>query len=63
MSVRNFVIIVVGLISFAILDKVITVMITGTDTGSQLLQQLLRLVVAAIIIIGAVMGIGRTGAR
>jgi len=35
--------------------------ITGTDTGSVLIQNLLRVVVAAAILIGVVRGIGGNG--
>jgi hypothetical protein len=34
-------------------------MITGTDAGSVLLRAVLRTVLAALILIGAVMGLGK----
>lgn len=43
------------------IDSLITNIITGTDTGSVILQNLLRVIVAASILIGVVMSIGRGG--
>jgi hypothetical protein len=43
------------------IDSLITNIITGTDTGSVILQNLLRVIVAAAIIIGVVMSVGRKG--
>lgn len=52
---------VIGCVAFVIIDNVITSIIVGTDTGSKLLQNLLRLIVAAVILVSAVMGIGKAG--
>jgi len=41
----------------------ITNIIKGTDTGSVILQNLLRVIVAASILIGVVMSIGRGGGK
>jgi len=44
-----------------VIDTLITKVITGTDTGSVIIQNLLRVIVAASILIGVVMSIGRGG--
>ncbi len=59
MSVRGLVTVVIGVIAFVIIDVLITSVIRGTDTGSVILQTLLRLIVAASILIGVVMSVGR----
>ncbi len=59
MSVRGLVTIVIGVIAFVIIDVLITSVIRGTDTGSVILQTLLRIIVAASILIGVVMSLGR----
>lgn len=59
MSVRTLVIVAVGLVAFVIADSLLTNMITGTDAGSVLLRAVLRTVLAALILIGAVMGLGK----
>jgi type IV secretory pathway VirB6-like protein len=61
MSIRSLVVVVIGIIAFVIIDQLITTQITGTDGGSQLIQTLLRIIVAAAIIIGVVKGIGGKG--
>jgi hypothetical protein len=53
------VIVAVGLVAFVIADSLLTNMITGTDAGSVLLRAVLRTVLAALILIGAVMGLGK----
>ena len=58
MSIRGLVTTVVGVVSFVIVDSLITTIILGTDTGSVIIQTLLRVIVAAAIIIGVVMSIG-----
>jgi len=45
-------------VAFVVVDNLITSIITGTDTGSVLIQNLLRVLVAAAILIGVVKGIG-----
>jgi len=40
--------------------RCISNIITGTDTGSVILQNLLRVIVAAAILIGVVMSVGRS---
>lgn len=62
MSVRGLVTVVVGIVAFVVIDSLITNIITGTDTGSVIIQNLLRVIVAAAILIGVVMSIGG-GAR
>ena len=57
-SIRGLVTTVVGVVSFVIVDSLITTIILGTDTGSVIIQTLLRVIVAAAIIIGVVMSIG-----
>ncbi|MDP2362752.1 MAG: hypothetical protein Q8M94_03170, partial [Ignavibacteria bacterium] len=59
MSVRGLVTVVIGVVAFVVIDSLITNIITGTDTGSVILQNLLRVIVAASILIGVVMSIGR----
>lgn len=61
MSVRGLVTVVIGVVAFVVIDSLIINIITGTDTGSVILQNLLRVVVAAAILIGVVMSIGRKG--
>ncbi len=61
MSVRGLVTVVIGVVAFVVIDSLITNIITGTDTGSVILQNLLRVIVAASILIGVVMSIGRGG--
>ena len=61
MSIRSLVVVVIGIICFVIIDQLITTQITGTDSGSVLIQTLLRIIVAAAIIIGVVKGIGGKG--
>ncbi len=61
MSVRGLVTVVIGVVAFVVIDSLITEIITGTDTGSVILQNLLRVVVAAAILIGVVMSVGRGG--
>jgi archaellum biogenesis protein FlaJ (TadC family) len=48
-------------VAFVVIDSLITNIITGTDTGSTIIQSLLRVIVAAAILIGVVMSIGRKG--
>lgn len=62
MSVRGLVTVVIGVVAFVVIDSLITNIITGTDTGSVILQNLLRVIVAASILIGVVMSIGRGSA-
>jgi uncharacterized protein YqhQ len=61
MSVRSLVTVVIGVVAFVVIDSLITNIIQGTDTGSVILQNLLRVIVAAAIIIGVVMGVGKSG--
>lgn len=61
MSVRGLVTVVIGVVAFVVIDSLITNIITGTDTGSLILQNLLRVIVAAAILIGVVMSIGKGG--
>lgn len=58
MTVRSLVTVIIGVIAFVIIDKLIGAVITGTDTGSVLIQTLLRMIVAAAILIGVVMSLG-----
>ena len=59
MSVRGLVTVVIGVVAFVVIDTLISSIITGTDTGSVILQNLLRVIVAASILIGVVMSIGK----
>ena len=61
MSVRGLVTVVIGVVAFVVIDELITSVITGTDTGSVIIQNLLRVIVAAAILIGVVMSVGRGG--
>lgn len=61
MSVRGLITVVIGVIAFVVIDSLITSIITGTDTGSVIIQNLLRVIVAAAILIGVVMSIGKGG--
>ena len=58
MSVRGLVTVVIGVVAFVVIDTLISSIITGTDTGSVIIQNLLRVIVAASILIGVVMSIG-----
>jgi len=59
-AVRGFMVLFVGVIAFVLIDAFITDLITGTDTGSVIVQNILRVVVAAAILIGVVLGIGKS---
>ena len=59
MSVRGLVTVVIGVVAFVVIDSLIAQIITGTDTGSAIIQNLLRVIVAAAIIIGVVMSVGK----
>ena len=61
MSVRGLITVVIGVIAFVIIDELITSVIDGTDTGSQIIRGLLRIIVAASILISVVMSLGRKG--
>jgi len=61
MSIRGLITVVIGVVAFVIIDSMISTIITGTDTGSVILQNLLRVIVAASILIGVVMSLGRGG--
>lgn len=61
MTVKGLVTVVVGVVAFVVIDSLITNIITGTDTGSVIIQNLLRVIVAASILIGVVMSVGRGG--
>ena len=60
MSVRGLITVVIGIIAFVIIDELLTSVIDGTDTGSVILRSLLRIIVAASIMISVVMSLGRT---
>jgi len=60
MSVRGLITVVIGVIAFVIIDELVTAVIDGTDTGSVILRSLLRIIVAAAIMISVVMSLGRT---
>lgn len=59
MSVRGLITVVIGVIAFVIIDELLKAVITGTDTGSVILRSLLRIIVAAAIMISVVMSLGR----
>lgn len=61
MSVRGLITVVIGIIAFVIIDELLTSVIDGTDTGSVILRSLLRIIVAAAILISVVMSLGRKG--
>ena len=61
MSVRGLITVVIGVIAFVIIDELLKAIITGTDTGSVILRSLLRIIVAAGILISVVMSLGRKG--
>ena len=63
MSVRGLVTVVIGVVAFVVIDELISSVITGTDTGSVIIQNLLRVIVAAAILIGVVMSMGRGGGK
>ena len=52
MDVKSLVGIAIGLVVFVVADELISNLITGTDTGSVLIQSVLLLVVGVAIIIG-----------
>jgi len=59
MSVKGLITVVIGVVAFVVIDTLIGKVITGTDTGSVIIQNLLRIIVAASILIGVVMSIGK----
>ena len=61
MSVRGPITVVIGIIAFVIIDELLVAVIDGTDTGSVILRSLLRIIVAASIMISVVMSLGRKG--
>jgi len=61
MSVRGLITVVIGIIAFVIIDELLTAVIDGTDTGSVILRSLLRIIIAAAIMISVVMSLGRKG--
>jgi len=61
MSVRGLITVVIGIIAFVIIDELLVAVIDGTDTGSVILRSLLRIIIAAAILIGVVMSLGRKG--
>ena len=61
MSVRGLITVVIGIIAFVIIDELLTAVIDGTDTGSVILRSLLRIIIAAAILISVVMSLGRKG--
>ena len=61
MSVRGLITVVIGVIAFVIIDELLQSVIDGTDTGSVILRSLLRIIVAASIMISVVMSLGRKG--
>jgi len=58
-SVRGLITVVIGIIAFVIIDELLESVIDGTDTGSVILRSLLRIIVAAAIMISVVMSLGR----
>jgi len=58
-SITGLKTIAIGVVAFVIVDQLIQNMITGTDAGSTLLQTTLRIVTAAVILISAVMFMGK----
>ena len=61
MSVRGLITVVIGIIAYVIIDELLGSVIDGTDTGSVILRSLLRIIVAASILISVVMSLGRKG--
>ena len=61
MSIRGLITVVIGIIAYVIVDELLTAVIDGTDTGSVILRSLLRIIVAASILISVVMSLGRKG--
>ena len=54
MSGKSLGVLVTGGVVFIVMDSFITNVITGTDTGSVIIQTVLLLVLAAVIIVGVV---------
>ena len=52
MNVKSLVGIAIGLVVFVVADNLIDQLITGTDTGSVLIQSILLLVIGVAIVIG-----------
>ena len=52
MNVKSLVGIAIGLVVFVVADNLIDQLITGTDTGSVLIQSILLLVIGVSIVIG-----------
>ena len=61
MSIRGLITVVIGIIAYVIIDELLTAVIDGTDTGSVILRSLLRIIIAASILISVVMSLGRKG--
>ena len=61
MSIRGLITVVIGIIAYVIVDELLTAVIDGTDTGSVILRSLLRIIIAAAILISVVMSLGRKG--
>jgi len=51
-NVKSLVGIAIGLVVFVVADNLIDQLITGTDTGSVLIQSILLLVIGVAIVIG-----------
>ncbi len=58
MAVGGFKKLFIGLIIFVIASSLITTLITGTDSGSTLLQNVLLIVIAGAILLGVIMSFG-----
>ena len=54
MSGKSLGVLITGGVVFIVMDSFITNVITGTDTGSVIIQTVLLLVLAAVIIVGVV---------
>ena len=64
MSIRGLVTVVIGVVAFVVIDNLVSAtVITGTDTGSMLIKNLIRIVVAAAILIGVVKGVGASAGK
>lgn len=63
MSIKGMITIIVGVIGFAIIYTIENTLITGTDSGSTFLRAILLVVVAAVIVIGAILTIAGATSR
>jgi len=60
-SVKSGVAVAIGITAFVLVSDLIGNVVTGTDSGSVLIQIILRLALATAIILGVFIGLGKAG--